>query len=146
MPYVAIFLAFVLYPVGYGLWMGSEPALYAELFDNPIYLTTVINTLLFVGIGVNLKMFLALLLSGFFMRRRWWIKPLLVIFILPWAMPALPAFMSIHWMLIGSWGFLNSALWELFGIDGPIWLNDRWLALGVEHRPPTSGSSCRSGR
>jgi hypothetical protein len=34
----------------------------------------VVNTLLFVGLGVNVKMFLALLLSGFFMRRRWWIK------------------------------------------------------------------------
>ena len=91
---------------------AAEPALYVELFDSPIYLTAVVNTLIFVGIGVNLKMALAFLLSGFFMRRRWWTKPLLVIFILPWATPALPAFISIHWMLSGSWGFLNSALWD----------------------------------
>jgi multiple sugar transport system permease protein len=25
-PYVAIFVAFVIYPVGYGLWLGSDPA------------------------------------------------------------------------------------------------------------------------
>ena len=25
-PYVAVFLAFVIYPVGYGLWLGSDPA------------------------------------------------------------------------------------------------------------------------
>ena len=62
-----------------------------------------VNTLLFVGVGVNVKMFLAFLLSGFFMRRRWWIKALLVLFMLPWALPALPAFLSIHWMLIGDW-------------------------------------------
>ena len=31
-PYVAVFLAFVVYPVAYGLWLGSEPALYAQLF------------------------------------------------------------------------------------------------------------------
>ena len=130
-PYAALFLAFVLYPVIYGIWMGSRPALYAQLFDSPIYLTALLNTLIFVGVGVNLKMALAFLLSGFFMRKRWWTKPLLVIFILPWATPALPAFLSIHWMLNGTWGFLNSVLWELFNIEGPIWLIDRWLAVGA---------------
>ena len=56
LPYVVIFLAFVLYPIVYGLWMGSDPALYRQLFDDPRYLTAVINTLLYVGIGVNVKM------------------------------------------------------------------------------------------
>lgn len=130
-PYAAIFLAFVLYPVCYGLWMGSSPALYAELADNPHYLRAVLNTAIYVGVSVNLKMVVAFLLSGYFMRRRWWVKPLLVIFILPWATPALPAFLSIHWMLNGTWGFLNSALWTLFGVEGPIWLIDRWIALGA---------------
>jgi multiple sugar transport system permease protein len=65
------------------------------------------------------------------MRNRAWIKALLVVFILPWAVPALPAYMSIHWLLNGQWGFLNSALWILFGIDGPIWLNSHWLGLGA---------------
>jgi len=64
LPYVVIFFAFVLYPVVYGLWMGSDPALYRQLFDDPRYLTAVINTLLYVGIGVNLKMALAFLLLG----------------------------------------------------------------------------------
>ena len=31
-PYVAIFVAFVAYPVVFGLWMGSSPALYGLLF------------------------------------------------------------------------------------------------------------------
>jgi multiple sugar transport system permease protein len=130
-PYAAVFVAFELYPVAYGLWMGGDPALYAELVDDPLYLRTLVNTALFVGIGVNLKMFLALLLSGFFMRRRRWIKAVLVIFILPWALPAIPAFLSIHWMLIGEQGLLNGLLSALFGIDGPIWFNQRWLALGT---------------
>src|ERR1700712_5318859 len=57
-PYVAVFLAFVVYPVGYGLWMGSKPQLYAELAADPRFAGTMVNTLLFVGVGVNLKMFL----------------------------------------------------------------------------------------
>ena len=81
-----------------------------ELFSDPRYLTAVLNTMLYVGIGVNLKMVLAFLLSGFFMRKRWWVKALLVVFILPWATPALPAYMSIHWFVNGQWGMLNNLL------------------------------------
>src|SRR5690349_13026775 len=131
LPYVAIFLFFVIYPICYGLWMGSDPALYQELFADPRYLTTLVNTLLYVGIGVNVKMFLAFMLSGFFMLKRWWTKYILVLFIMPWATPALPAYMSIHWFLNGQWGMLNSALYLLTGIDGPVYLNSRWLGLAA---------------
>src|SRR5713101_3094622 len=116
-PYVAVFLAFVVYPAFYGLWMGSNPSLYSEVFSDPIYLNTVVNTMIF----------LALMLSGFFMRPGWWTKALLMIFVLPWAVPALPTFISIHWMLNGEWGLLNNFLWIVFGADGPSWLNSRWL-------------------
>jgi multiple sugar transport system permease protein len=129
-PYAAVFLAFVVYPVAYGLSLASSPSLYVDLVSDPLYVRTVINTLLFVALSVNVKIFLALLVSGFFMRRRWWIKALLLIYILPWALPSVPAFVSFHWMLIGEYGFLDSLLSALFGIDGPIWFNDRWLALG----------------
>src|SRR5437763_9135974 len=61
-PYVAVFFAFVVYPVCYGLWMGSEPSLYTELFSDPIYQSTVVNTMLFLAFGVNLKLFFALML------------------------------------------------------------------------------------
>ena len=84
-PYIVVFLAFVAYPVVYGLWMGSEASLYRELFADPIYQSTVVNTVLYLALGVNVKMFLALLLSGFFMRPGWWMKALLLIFVLPWA-------------------------------------------------------------
>jgi len=129
-PYIFVFFAFVVYPVFFGLWMGSNPALYLELLDDPIYQKTIVNTLLFLAFGVNLKLFFALMLSGFFMRKGWWVKGLLMFFVLPWAVPALPSFISIHWMLNGEWGFINNALWHLAGITGPSWLNERWLALG----------------
>jgi len=129
-PYAAVFFAFVVYPVGYALWMASEPSLYAELIADPLYLPTVVNTLIFVGLGVNLKMFLALLLSGYFMRPRWWIKILLAVYVLPWAVAAAQASISFHWMLIDQRGLIDGLLSALFGVDGPIWFNHRWLALG----------------
>jgi multiple sugar transport system permease protein len=129
LPYVAVFFVFVVYPFGYALWMAGKPSLYAELIADPSYLRTVVNTLLFVGLGVNVKMFLALLLSGFFMRPRWWIRALLAVFILPWAIAAAQACVSFHWMLQEG-GLINGVLSALFGINGPVWFNGRWLALG----------------
>src|SRR5262245_57548391 len=116
-PYVAVFLAFVVYPVVYGLWMGSEASLYRELFADPIYQSTVVNTALYLAFAVNVKMVLALLLSGFFLRPGWWMQVLLLIYILPWAVPLQSAFISIHWMLNGEWGFLNNLLDTMFHID-----------------------------
>jgi multiple sugar transport system permease protein len=129
-PYAAVFLLFVLYPVGYGIWLGHRPSTYAQLFSDPIYLRTVANTLIYLAIGVNVHLFAALLLSGFFTRKNWRVRSLLLVFILPWAIPAIPTFIAIHWMLNGEWGFINNLLYDLFGINGPSWLNSRWLALG----------------
>ena len=54
-----------------------------------------------------------------------------MIYVLPWAVPALPTFISIHWMLNSQWGLFNNVLWDVFHIDGPGWLDtSRWLALG----------------
>jgi multiple sugar transport system permease protein len=131
-PYMAVLFAFAVYPVCYALWMAGRPSLYAKLLADPRYLPTLVNTLIFVGLGVNVKMFLALLLSGFFMRRRWWTKALLVVYVLPWMLAAVQAFISFHWMLIGELGLVDRVLAELFGIDGPIWFNDRRLALGSD--------------
>ena len=77
-PYVAVFLIFVIYPIGYGLWMGTSVASYQTLLEDPIYPQTIINTLLYLLFGVNLKLLLAMLLSGFFARGGWWFKVLLM--------------------------------------------------------------------
>jgi multiple sugar transport system permease protein len=129
LPYVLVFLLFVVYPVGYGLWLGHDPASYRALFEDPIYLKTVVNTVLFLAIGVNVKLFLALLLSGFFMRKERWVKWLLLIFILPWAVPAIPTFISVNWMLNSQWGLINNIIWVAFQKDGPPWLDDATLAM-----------------
>ena len=130
LPYIAVFLAFVVYPVGFGIWLGSNPKSYLAMLADPVYPRTVVNTLIYLAIGVNLKLFLALLLSGFFMRKGWWVKALLLIYILPWAVPAIPTFISIHWMLNGQWGLINNAIWALFRMDGPPWLDTPVMAMG----------------
>jgi multiple sugar transport system permease protein len=130
LPYLAVFVLFVIYPVAYGLWLGADPKSYTALFADPIYIETLINTVIYLAIGVNVKLFLALLLSGFFMRPGRWVKGLLLVFILPWAVPAIPTFISWHWMLNGQWGLINNAIWNLFQVDGPPWLDTAHYAMG----------------
>ena len=129
LPYVLLFVVFVLYPVGYGLWLARDPDNYVKLGEDPIFFRTAINTAVFLLVAVNLKMVVALGLSGFFVQTRWWIKILSAIFILPWAVPSIPTILSVRFMLNPEWGVINSTIFRLTGLDGPNWLNDPTLAL-----------------
>jgi multiple sugar transport system permease protein len=53
----------------------------------------------------------------------------MLIFVLPWAVPAIPTFISWHWMLNGQWGLINNLIWTLFQADGPPWLDQANLAM-----------------
>jgi multiple sugar transport system permease protein len=129
-PYLVVFLVFVLYPVGYGLWLARHPQSYVKLFEDPIFFSTVVNTLIFIIVAINIKMVIAMVLSGFFVTERWWIKVLSLIFILPWALPSIPTILSVRFMLNPEWGVINTTIFKLTGLDGPNWLNHPPLALG----------------
>ena len=128
-PYVLVFLVFVLYPVIYGLWLARHPASYVRLFDDPVFLRSLVNTTVFLVVGINLKMVIALFLSGFFVHTRRWIRWLSMLFIIPWAVPSIPTILSFRFMLNPEWGLINSLIFRLTGEDGPNWLNTPSLAL-----------------
>ena len=131
LPYLLVFLVFVLYPVGYGLWLARHPASYVKLFDDPIFFRSVVNTIVFLVVAINIKMVIAMVLAGFFVTERWWIKILSLVFILPWALPSIPTILSVRFMLNPEWGVINSLIFRLTGLDGPNWLNHPPLALGL---------------
>ncbi|ACA17343.1 binding-protein-dependent transport systems inner membrane component [Methylobacterium sp. 4-46] len=128
-PYLLVFLLFVIYPIGYGLWLARSPASYAHLAADPIFARAVVNTLIFLIVGINVKMAIALFLSGFFTHERLWIRWLSVLFILPWAVPSIPTILSIRFMLNPEWGIVNQTIFRFTGEDGPNWLNDPGLGL-----------------
>ena len=130
-PYLLVFLAFVVYPVGYGFWLARAPANYVALVNDPIFTRAAVNTLIFLVIGINLKMLIALFLSGFFVQQRAWIRWLSVIFILPWAVPSIPTILSVRFMLNPEWGMVNQLIFKITGDDGPNWLNDPTVALAM---------------
>lgn len=131
LPYILVFLFLVLYPVSYGLWLARDPQSYVKLFADPIFFRTAINTVIFVVVAVNLKLLIALGLSGFFMQTRWWIKIVAMLFILPWAVPSIPTILSTRFMLNPEWGVINTLIFKLTLKDGPNWLNDPTLALAL---------------
>lgn len=129
-PYVLVFSVMVVYPVAYGLWLGLNWQSYRALFADPIFIRTVVNTILFLLIAVNLKFLIALWLSGFFVAQRAWVRIVLVLFILPWAVPSIPTILSFRVMLNPENGMINQQLFHLFGIvEGPGWLTDPTLAF-----------------
>jgi multiple sugar transport system permease protein len=128
-PYILVFAAFVVYPVGYGLWLARHPSSYIALSHDPIFARAAVNTLFFLLIGINFKMVIALLLSGFFIQQRRWIRWLSVLFILPWAVPSIPTILSVRFMFNPEWGMINQIIFRLTGEDGPNWLNDPTIAL-----------------
>src|SRR6201991_3958382 len=128
-PYIPLFAAFVIYPIGYGLWLARAPANYVALYNDPIFARAAVNTLIFLVIGINVKMLVALLLSGFFVQTRSWIRWLSVLFILPWAVPSIPTILSVRFMLNPEWGMVNQLIFKFTGDDGPNWLNDPTVAL-----------------
>ena len=128
-PYILVFLAFVVYPISYGLWLARHPASYVALYNDPVFARAVVNTLIFLIIGINVKMMIALFLSGFFVQSRTWIRWLSVLFILPWAVPSIPTILSVRFMFNPEWGVINNLIFKFTAEDGPNWLNDPAMGL-----------------
>src|SRR5258706_11646709 len=72
-PYVLVFLAFVLYPVGYGLWLPGPPEGYVKRFNRPVFFRPIVNTTLFLPVAVYLEFRFPLGLGGFFTLQGGWI-------------------------------------------------------------------------
>src|SRR5665213_2393127 len=53
-PYLLVFAAFVVYPVGYGMWLARHPASYVALYYDPIFARTLLTTLVYMAIGVHI--------------------------------------------------------------------------------------------
>jgi multiple sugar transport system permease protein len=127
-PYVLIFLAFVVYrsATAFGC---TPPGQLREADGRPDLLPLGRQHARLLIVGINLKMSLALLLSGFFVQQRVWIRWVSLLFILPWAVPSIPTILSVRFMLNPEWGVINQVIFKLTAEDGPNWLNDPQLAL-----------------
>jgi multiple sugar transport system permease protein len=130
LPLIVLFLAFVVYPLYFEVTQALDPYTYEVLFSDPIYVQTIVNTVVYVGVAVNVKLFLALLLSGVLQSDSRSVRFLSAIFLLPWAIPVLPGILSVRWMLSSQWGIMNLIMEDL-GFGAVHWLASRWMAIGA---------------
>ncbi len=128
-PVLALFGFFVIYPMAFGIYYALDADSYRALFTDPIFIQTVQNTFWYVVVAVNIKLSLALLLSGILDYPFRWIRVLSALFLIPWAVPALPGILSFRWMLNSQWGIFNYLLTK-FGFQSVPWLAQHDTALG----------------
>ncbi len=106
-------------PVKPPVWVGLEN--YRKMFQDPLFLKALGNTLFFAFIATPINLciavFLAVLLNKSFKGR----GIIRTIFFLPSVIPMVAATMVWIWMFDPTYGYINSILgW--FGVDGPAWL------------------------
>ena len=127
-PLLLLFAAFVVYPMLSGLYAATDPDSYRAIFGDPVFRQTVWNTLWYVVVAVNVKLVLALLLSGILDYPFLSIRVLAALFLIPWAIPALPGILSFRWALNSQWGIFNHLLTK-FGFESVPWLAQHDTAL-----------------
>lgn len=129
LPFLAIFALFVVYPLVAGVTSSLQPANWRHLWNDPLFKRTVINSAAFVLLSVNLKMFLALLLSSYLMVNSPFVRLVSALYLIPWAVPIIPGIISFRWLLNSEWGLLNEIIWMLGG-EPVYWLTAYKTALG----------------
>ena len=129
-PLILIFLLLVITPILYMIYMGLDPDIYPAIFSDPVFIQTAWNTVIFVGVAVNVKMLLSLVLSALLSQENRTARVLAGVFLLPWAIPALPGILAFRWMLNGQWGIVNKVLNDV-GLPGYAWLVHRNTAIGA---------------
>ena len=129
LPFLFIFCAFILYPLLYGFTLAGDLSKYQELMQDNLYSMAIVNTLIYVGLGVNIKMVFSFFFSGLLtFKEHTLVKVLRVAYLLPWAIPALSAILSFRWMLNADWGIINYFLVSI-GLPRVLWLNSYESAM-----------------
>ncbi len=122
LPFLLIFATFVVYPLLYSALVVSSGDYLSRVMSDPLFWRSLTNTLIYVGLGVNIKMFLALVLSGLLTFTQFRIvRVMSYLYLLPWAVPIIAGVLSYRWMLQKEWGILNRFLSDI-GLQPVNWL------------------------
>ncbi len=134
-PWTIGFLAFTVYPMGASLvysfseyhmraplqWIGL--ANYANLFQDKLFYTALVNTTYMVVVGVPLTLLLSFMCAIVLNIKVPGQSIYRVIYYLPSIVPTIASTMLWLWILNPNSGLMNMFL-GAFGIEGPNWLKD----------------------
>ena len=142
LPFLSIFTAFIVYPLLSEVYysftryeIGLPPRFvglknFLGLLNDSDYRQSVINTLIYVGIGVNVKLALSLLIAIFLNRDFRGRSLVQALFLLPWAAATISSLLSFRWLLDTDFGVLN-ALLPMVGFKKIQWLGQYSTAMGI---------------
>jgi ABC-type sugar transport system permease subunit len=104
---------------------------FKQLTVDPNYIESLINTLLYVGVGVNVKMFISLLLANALLlidfRGKRVYRTLILI---PWVIPLVPSALNFRWIFDADYGIVNQILTSI-GLGPMPWLTNDHFALAT---------------
>lgn len=140
LPVLAFFVVFQYYPIlksiaisfmDYGLLMRVTPWIgldnYIRQFQDPLFLSALSNTLLFVGVVVIVGVALALLLAIMVEHTGRWAKVYRTLYFIPVITSLLATSMIFRWIYASN-GLMNFIL-TFFGLEPQAWLLSESLAL-----------------
>jgi multiple sugar transport system permease protein len=143
-PVLALVGLFTLLPFAYAAWtsvhrhvlvLQGRPYVglrnYRNAIDDPLFGSSLKTTLIFVAVAVPLVTLVGLLVALLLNQRVRGFGVLLVLVLLPWAVPTVSA--GIMWRLIlhGDFGALDGFLYRIGAIDSYVqWLSSSNLAMG----------------
>jgi multiple sugar transport system permease protein len=134
-PWLFGFVVFTAYPVVASLYFSftdynvvSSPRFiglrnYLDLWRDPLFGTSLYNTLYLAAIGIPLALFLSLVIAMLLNTRIAFQGAFRTIYFLPSVVPAVAVALLWRWFLNPDFGPVNQAL-EAVGIPGPGWLAD----------------------
>jgi multiple sugar transport system permease protein len=142
LPFLALFVSFILYPLLSEVYysftryeIGLAPRFvglknFVGLLQDSDYRQSIVNTLIYVGVGVNAKLALALLIAIFLNREFLGRSLVQSLFLLPWAAATISSLLSFRWMLDTDFGVVNAML-PLVGLAKIQWLGQYATAMAI---------------
>jgi len=140
LPFIFFFIFFVVSPLieeislsFYEAKIGTEHKFigiknFVTLISSLDYHRALLNTALYVGIAVNIKLVLALLIANYLNKDFKGRTIVEILFLLPWAIPTVSALLNFRWILDTDMGIINQILSEI-GLSKVKWLSQYETAM-----------------
>ncbi|MCX5516877.1 sugar ABC transporter permease [Kaistia defluvii] len=132
LPAAVFLICFLTYPLGLGVWLGFTDAKigrdgvfiglenYRYLWDDPVFWTSVFNTVVYTFVASVLKFALGLWLAMILNEQLPFKSFFRAIVLLPWVVPTVLSALAFWWIFDAQFSIISWSLMQIGWIDGPI--------------------------
>jgi len=132
LPAAAFLICFLTYPLGLGVWLGFTDAKigrdgvfiglenYRYLWHDPVFWTSVFNTVVYTFVASILKFALGLWLAMILNENLPFKSFFRALVLLPWVVPTVLSALAFWWIFDAQFSIISWSLMQIGWIDGPI--------------------------